>query len=453
MNWRRPVLRALLRLSGRRTVFRDFEWIKNLESASPSRVEAIQQERLEMLLRHAHRNVPYYKKVLETSGTMDASGAFVPDRFTQLPLLTKDILRAEFERLKSPDHTARGSYPETSGGSTGEPVRFLRDKASWDANVAGTLFFFSLGGKEPGERELKLWGSERDFFDGGIGARQRIENFLYNRMFLNSFRMTPDAMDRYAHALDRFRPKAVWAYVDSIYELARHIERHGIAVRPPGTIFVTAGTLSPEVRECIERVFRAPVLNQYGSREVGVIACECPRREGLHIFSFNHVVEILDEAGQPAHPGEMGRIVITDLTNYSMPMIRFLIGDTAIAAGTPCSCGRPFPLIKTVTGRITDHFLRRDGALIHGEYFTHLFYHRPWIRKFKVIQEDYDRVRVLIIPRSEEAAQDTQSDQDDIGAKIRLLMGEQCRVNIEFVEAIESSASGKYLYTQSLVKR
>jgi phenylacetate-CoA ligase len=272
-------------------------------------------------------------------------------------------------------------------------------------------------------------------------------------MFLNSFRMTPIDMDRYVQAIVEFRPNAIWAYVDSIHEIARHVEHHGLKIHTPDAIFVTAGTLHPEVRSVIERVFGAPVLNQYGSREVGVIACECPHREGLHIFSFNHIVEVLDDSYAPTLPGEMGRIVITDLTNYSMPIIRFLIGDTAIPTDNPCSCGRPFPLLKTINGRITDHFLRRDGTIIHGEYFTHLFYHRKWIRKFKVIQEDYEHVRVLIVPDRTPPKPDKRAEKEDIYSKIRLLMGNDCLVDIEFVEMIESSASGKYLYTQSLVKR
>ena len=166
----------------------------------------------------------------------------------------------------------------------------------------------------------------------------------------------------------------------------------------------------------------------------------------LHVYSLNNKLEILDGDLQPSNPGVSGDIYVTNLHNYSMPLIRYQIGDTAEpAANGQCKCGRCWPLIAAVKGRKTDHFHTRDGQIIHGEYFTHLFYHRPGVLRFQVIQRDYDDVEILIVPEG----QVDPGDRDEITQKVRLVLGDQCRVTFTFVDHLPATASGKYRYTIS----
>jgi phenylacetate-CoA ligase len=300
-----------------------------------------------------------------------------------------------------------------------------------------------------------LWGSERDLFVGKERFRTRLGRWLRKEIWLNAFRMTSEHMSDYVNRINDFRPSQILAYAESIYDLARFIQSGDIAVYSPKSVMTSAGVLYPEMRRTIEEAFKAPVFNRYGSREVGTVACECDRHEGLHVFPLTHHIEILREDGLPAGPGEPGEIVITHLMNYSMPLIRYRIGDIGEWAENACSCGRLLPALKTVSGRVSDIFVTKEGVRIHGEYFTHMFYFKSWVKKFQVVQEEPDFIRVLIVPL-DEAKRTPSSKAEEFGEiteKIRLVMGEECRVLVELVEQIAPTDSGKYRYTISAVSR
>jgi phenylacetate-CoA ligase len=449
INWRYPLISFLLRLQGRQIMSR-YRRMKQISFAPPEFVQTTQRLQLADLLRHAEQGSPYYREIFQGHHLIDKNGEADLHAFSRLPLLDKSILRNRFDDLQVRPLPPK-TYVQTSGGSTGEPVRFLHESDSWDYSVAGTLFFFQMAGKEMGEREVKLWGSEHDIFEGGIGLKAKLENYLYNRMLLNSFQMSPAVLRSYVGRINRFRPAVIWTYVDSAYELARFVERESLPFVSPKAIIVTAGTLHPPVRETIERVLGSPVLNQYGSREVGVVACECPQRQGLHLLEFCNLVEVLRSDGTAADEGEIGEVVVTSLVHRAMPLIRYRIGDMAVRFNGTCRCGRSLRLLKTVSGRVTDHFRKRDGTLVHGEYFTHLFYNLPGIEKFKIIQEEFDHIHILIIPSPEFDFQVFTRHEGGICAKVQLVMGESCKIDFKVVETIPSSPSGKYLYTESRV--
>jgi len=146
-------------------------------------------------------------------------------------------------------------------------------------------------------------------------------------------------------------------------------------------------------------------------------------------------------------PAEEGKIIITNLHNYSMPLIRYEIGDTAIGDPKQCQCKNILPTLKKITGRITDHFVLKDETLIYGEYFTHLFYLKEWVKTFQVIQEDYEKIKILMVLEKKI----NTNDKKDIENKIRLVMGQNCQINWEFVKDIPKTPQGKHLYTKSLI--
>jgi phenylacetate-CoA ligase len=416
-------------------------------------MQALQRKRLHALLSHATMHIPYYRKVLREASVADGSGRVNLNKFDSIPLLDKSILRKQFEELKSDDLGKTRWKHETSGGSTGEPVRFVQDQQFEDWNVAFKMLGDSWSGYESKRPKVVLWGSERDLFQGGESLRVRLGRWLQNAIWLNAFRMTPEQMEQYVACINRTRPSQILAYVESIYELARFVESRGLNVFSPCAIMTAAGTLHEPMREVIERVFGAPVFNHYGSREAGGIASECKQHKGLHVSVLTHHVEILRSDGSSSAPGEIGEVVLTPLTNYAMPLIRYRIGDMAAWAEEPCSCGRSWPLFKTVSGRVTDTFVRADGTLVHGEYFTHLFYFRDWVKKFQVVQEQYDviQVNIVLYNGNEKIANTRKEEIQDIESKIAVTMGSSCKIRWNLLSDIPHTASGKYRYTISKV--
>jgi phenylacetate-CoA ligase len=262
-------------------------------------------------------------------------------------------------------------------------------------------------------------------------------------------------MRTFVDRINEVQPVQILAYVESAYELAQFIEQEGVEVHSPRAIMTSAGTLHDHMREVIRRVFRAPVFNRYGSREVGDIACECEAHEGLHVSAPTHYVEILRSDGTPTDPGEVGEIVVTLLTNYAMPLIRYRIGDMGAWAESSCSCGRSWPLLAEVTGRVSDTFVTDDGKRIHGEFFTHLFYGEEWVQKFQVIQESVRQITIAVVPSGSTVHADRRL-RDEMGAirtDIHSVMGETCDVRFDVREEIPPTDSGKYRYTISKVDR
>lgn len=446
-NWRKPVISLLLKASGSR-IPDNLDNIQKIANKSAAEVNNIKRANLKILLFEAHKNVPFYKHALAGTGVINHKGEVDLDHFSKIPILTKDIIRKEYESLKYRNQAElekRKYYVNTSGGSTGEPVKFIQDKQYKEGDIAATLFMFLLAGKDIGEKELKLWGSERDIFEGSETLQDRLKNKLYNRLLLNSFRMRVSDIEKYIIQWNAFKPKIVWTYIDSIYEFAKYVEHHSIKIHSPQAIIATAGTVYEWMKEYIQKVIGTKLLNQYGSREVGVIASECLNQNGLHVFEWKHHVEILDENGKNCETGQEGEIVVTSLENLSMPFIRFRIGDRGIWGDRDLKCGHPLRVLKKVTGRVTDHFVLKDGTLIHGEYFTHLFYFLPWIKKFQVVQKHYDLVEVSIVKDGEE----NRNEIADIANKIQLVMGDACRVHFKYVDEIQPLKSGKYLFTVS----
>jgi len=456
MTWFRKIIKyTILEIRHKKSCERSSQITKQLhesEKLDAESLHATQEERLSQLLLHAYQHVPYYHNVLNECGVIGADEKVNISRFHMLPLLGKPTINQNWDELKSDDLNLRQIKYNSSGGSTGELVRLIQDCDYTDWSTAATMIYDDWSGLSVDDRKIILWGSKRDLLVGKESSKTRFWRWLNNDRWLNAYRMTEHQMGDYVEQINSFKPVQLLAYADSIDELAKFIECRGLKVYSPKAIMCSAGTLYPEMRERIERVFTAPVFNRYGSREVGAIACECEQHEGLHVSALMNYIEILLPDGAHAEPGEVGEVVVTSLVNYAMPLIRYRIGDLAAWAQKPCSCGRGWPLLKEVTGRVSDMFVTREGARVNGKYFHHLFYSSDWVRRFQIIQEDIDYVRVLIVPTDEDTQQTDHADELEILRKqIKLILGSGCRVEFEFMEDIPPTASGKYMYTISKV--
>ena len=170
---------------------------------------------------------------------------------------------------------------------------------------------------------------------------------------------------------------------------------------------------------------------------------------GLHVASPQQVVEIVDEAGKPCPPGVVGHVLVTPLSNLAMPLLRYRIGDMASWATEPCPCGLCWPLLEHVHGRSSDILVAADGTRVHGEYFTHLFYGTPWVRRFQLIQEATDRLVLRIVKDPAAAAASVAADMERVLRETQRVMGEECQVEVRFVAEIPPLPSGKHRFTVS----
>ena len=411
-------------------------------------LETFQQHRLTNLLNHALANVPYYQKVLnglevEKNETIHLSS------FQEIPLLTKDIIRANFNSLISNDYMDRKPSYNTSGGSTGEPVRFVQDKYYQRWSEAVTRYYYSeiLGTDWFRSKKVNLWGHLREIAHNRTGIKPKVGCWLTNTVFLSAFRMAPQDMERYIFIINSYKPDLIHGYAGSLHELSKYAIKNNLNLYTPRFIVSTAETLRDDMRIGIEQAFGTKVYNFYGSREVSNLAGECPK--GLmHTFDFWNYLEIVDENNKPVEEGEEGRVVVTNLFNYSMPLIRYEIGDLAIRGPDQCGCGNFSHTIAKVTGRVSDPFVLEDGTIIYS-YFNQLFYFKDWVHSFQIVQEEYKQVRIFIKLQGEI----NRRDQLEIEAQMRLVMGQDCVIIWDVVDEIPKTPSGKYLYRISYVWR
>lgn len=444
MNIKKFLYSTYTSLSGRKL----FQYYKEFQQQSLCGIPPdITRKALVKLLLHCQKSVPYYANIMSQVGTGELLEQ-KPELYLQkLPLVTKDIIRNNFEQLKSRDLEQRQWYFETSGGSTGEPIKLIQAWEYFDKSMAiKFLYSYLVAGREIGDPEVLIWGSERDIFQTTMGWKAKLSGFLRNSKYMNAFQMTPERMRAFIQSLNRKPPKLIVAYAQAIYELAQFAEEEQTPILPQKAIITSATTLYPWMREKIESVFQCKVFNRYGSREVGDIACERPGYEGLWAAPWGNYIEIVDEDNNPLPAGVEGKILITNLNNFALPLIRYQIGDRG--ALSPDSNSEQ--ILQQVSGRSADMFKTRDGTLVDGEYFTHLLYFKNWVQKFQAIQKDYSEIVFKIIKNPSDF-QPNQEELNEIVAKCRLVMGNDCKVIFEFVNEIPPITSGKYRYTISEV--
>jgi phenylacetate-CoA ligase len=443
MNWRKPAYLAYASLRGYRFPSLLRQYLAEYETGiDPKTTSAA----LSRLLLHCQKLVPYYAELLSdiSPGQIQADPRGVLPR---LPLLTKELIRANFDRLRSDDNSRRNCQTNTSGGSTGEPVQLIQDDEYRDASAAIQWMSHHQLGCPLGAPHVRLWGSERDLESGTKSTKARFFNWLTNTKWMNAFAMSPERMRGFIDVLNGARPRLVAAYAQSIYELARFAEQEQIQVAPQRAVLTSAGTLYPFMREKIAQVFRCEVYNLYGSREVSDIAWELPGQKGLWAPPWANFIEIVDENGVSVPAGTEGNIAVTCLTNYAMPLVRYCIGDRgALLPDSEPSAG--IQMLSHVSGRTVDTFRRSDQTLVDGEYFTHLLYFRPWVWKFQVVQKSYTQILFRVVSTN---GRPPNEELEEIAARSRLAMGDDCKVEFQFCDELPALRSGKFRYTISEV--
>ncbi len=395
---------------------------------------------LEELLRHARGRVPYYREILP-------EGDIAAGSFTRIPVLTRALIQEHFDRLRSDDSSSRGSFLNSTGGTTGRPLVLLQDRLhkEWMRTAEVWVYEHWLGVDLFRDPKMVLWGAGADVRKSTGSLRKRLRMAAQQTVLVNGHRMSPGDMGRAVAMHNRRRPALVKGYAGVIYRLARFAREHGLRLEPPRAVYATSETLQPEMRACIEEVYGCRVTDVLSNREAGPLAAQCPRG-CYHALGFNVRMEVVGGDGAAVAPGAEGRILLTALHNYSMPLIRYDFGDLGVAAGS-CDCGVPDPVIASVRGRVFDHFWLPDGTMIHGTYVNMLAFHRRWLREFQFIQHDYDHIEVCVVT----SASPPPREVEEIIAGTRAVMGAQCRVDWSEMAEIPRPPSGKLVYTRSKV--
>ncbi|HEY0861941.1 MAG TPA: phenylacetate--CoA ligase family protein [Pseudoxanthomonas sp.] len=404
----------------------------------PERIEALQWGKLQGLLRHCWDHVPYYRQTWSALGI--ASPEDIRDRahFARLPVLDKPTIRANFDSLIADTHRA-GLFYKTTGGSTGEPLRFGYTRESYERRVAVMWRGYGWAGARLGQRTLYLWGTPL----GAQKRKERLYHGAFNRRMLNAFEMDRARIAEYADAIDRFRPETIVSYVSPIVEMADWLLAGGRRLHAPARILGAAEALHASQKQRIEQAFGAPAYNTYGCREFMLIAAECEHRDGLHVNADHLVVEL--GHGEGAGADGPRELVVSDLHNYGMPLLRYVNGDLATPGHGRCACGRGLPRLASVDGRKLDALRTPDGRFVPGEYVVYAFLYATGIRRYQVVQKRLEAFEIRVVP-------DEGFDPgviERVRSELVKVVGDSVALEFRLTDEIPLTPSGKQRVTVS----
>lgn len=358
-----------------------------------------QHQQLAKVATHASLHSPHFRSRLQAAGIQSAQLS-AAEGLHGIPVMGRRELQSAGETLfcKQLPQTHTPVGESRSSGSSGEPVIVKR-------TTINHLFWLAFTLRE------HLW-HERDFLGklAVIRANHPAEgvesqdswgapvNLLFNTGSSHAMRITTD-VGQQAEWLKGINPDYLLTYPTNLTALLQQFEQRGIKLSRLRQVRSIGETLTAGIREATRKSLGVEIADTYSSQEVGIVALQCPESGLYHVMSESLIVEILDEQGAPCLPGQIGRVVVTDLHNFATPLIRYDIGDYAEAA-TACPCGRGLPTLKRIAGRERNMLLLPDGRrhwpLVGAYHFREI---AP-IRQFQVIQHDRGKVEVRLVSDS-----------------------------------------------------
>jgi len=433
-------------------VFLHIRYLNRTQWGSPQDIRRIQLEKLKALIKHAYENVPFYHRKFSELKLKPRDIKCLRD-LEKLPILTKDDLRGNFPDTLARNYNIKILKRRSTSGSTGKPLEIYEDKWAIWRDWSAYYRFASWCGFYPTDKMVSIT-TARPWSYLSFSLSTRLGNICRRWLQLTAYRMNEQTLHDISITLRRFKPKILRGFTSPIFLLADFLRRTDINEISPIAVVTTGETLQGFQRRLIESIFNCRVYNFYGSNEIQSIAQECPERSGLHINAENRIVEFV-RGSENASSGEEGEIVITDLNNFAMPLIRYNMEDVGIPSNEPCMCGRGLPLIKELRGRVCDLIVGKDGTLFAGEFFAlpapYILKNYEWIQQFQIFQPSREELVIKIIKSTEPK----NHDLEYLTNRIRKYLGD-IEVKIEFVESIPTASKHRFTIskvTQELFRR
>lgn len=418
---------------------------KEFQYKSHSEIEQYQLEKLNHITSYAYKNVPYYKK----SWGLAFSESPVFNKLTdiqKLPFLEKQTLNENASQLKA-EIASYKVTAKTTGGSTGQAVTIYKNVDALARERAATWRAYAWAGVDIGDPQARFWGVP---INTGSRLKYTLVDIVANRKRLSAFNTSDAVLNDYYKQLHRFRPRYLYGYVSVIELFIQYLRRHNLLLPESVTsIITTSEVLTDNIRSEVESYTGLKIFNEYGCGEVGSIAHECSHGN-MHLMSDNLVVEVLDEEGRPSNIGE---IVVTDLFNRAMPLVRYRLSDYAEINYGECGCGVKLPMVKKVFGRAYDMIIKPDGSKAHPELIMYIFEeikeNIAGIEQFQLIQDKINHFTINLV--LSDKAQDMDMYQSLLTKKIDQELKSTYQYSFNKVSQIEREKSGKIRLIKSLL--
>jgi len=411
-------------------------------------LEAYQVGELRSLLRHCADHVPYYRKLFADHGISPEDVHTLAD-IRMIPLLTKEIIKSHYDEFLSSTLFEGEHDYMTTGGSTGAPLKVMMDERFHALDLANTYYYMDVAGFDPERyRSVRLHGN--------IVDPSLIRKGIYwsceegRRLVLSSYHISEETAPLYVEAINAHRPDYLHAFPSSASLFAFYIEKLHLRLDAPmKCVFTDCEVLYDAQRDLIERVFSGRVFNTYGHTEGSVLGISCSESRRIHLVPQVGITELLDPDGNPVtEPGKKGEIVVTGFYNRLLPFIRYRTQDIGLLGRESCPCGREYPVLERVEGRLQDYVVDASGNRV--PLAPALFdYNFDWsgVDRFQVLQESPGRLTFRIVPEPGSGA-----GFGRLASKIRdgfgHILGRGFAIDVVQVDAIARTSRGKYRYLE-----
>lgn len=429
----RTAFPLLDRLNGT-TIHKKLDWLLEQDTADPHAARQAQETRVAEVVDRTRKASNFYRHLWSDTSRQAPRSLYGP--LDRLPVVRKADLAAAEDAFPLPTYTGKLVTAPTSG-STGAPMRFVRsvEQDSWFWALRFRIWRW--GGYHPGDPYLTINLNPRTAW------KKRLQDKLFRCAYL-TFNADNQDSARIVEALKRRGIEHLNGFSSSLYVLARYILDHDFkGTLPVRSVTATGDCLYAPYRETIEEAFGVRVLDYYGAGGEGIhLASQCPQSgDRLHIFPENAILEIVDGEG-PAEPGQLGRILVTQLHNDAMPLVRYELEDLAVAAPADavCGCGRTLPLLERIEGRIPDLVVLPDGTFLVMHFFVVLFKGLQGVHRYQVVQEEADRLEIRLVSKN-------GCDRNAVEKQVREGIGDATRglldLDFRWLDDIPLTGAGK----------
>ena len=386
------------------------------------------EEKIHSLISHAVKTTEFYKDYSENSS------------LSELPVVNKDTFREHYDEfLSSVYREAPDNRVMCTSGSTGTPLRMIQNKDKIHHNTAGGIFLGAAAGYYIGMKQafIRVWVNNV--------KKSKFRLIQENLIMMDSSHMDDEALKKMIETIIKKKVKCLVGYSSALGELSRYIDEFAVDCSNFSVCAVIpiSETMPDPVRRRMEQQFSCPVQAWYSNEENGIMGLQNREDGGYRIDTESYYYEILKmNSDEPAEPGELGRIVITDLYNYAFPVLRYDNGDTAVAHRKEKN-GKYMLYLDELYGRRSDLIYDCEGRAVTPYIITNNLWDISGVKQYRFIQEDIKKYTIWLNGNPEEM------NPEEILSRIKPYLGEEAEIQVEFVEEIPVLASGKRKYIEN----
>jgi phenylacetate-CoA ligase len=413
----------------KKSIYKHFKFLQKSQWWQYSDLVDYQNEKLKKIIHYSFNNIEYYNELFKNN-KLTPNDIKSRDDLYKIPILTKEIIRGNVNKLVNKNYPKSRIIPHKSSGSTGQPMQYYVSKDAYSFNIAANMRGWYWMGYRFGDKFVKISQYSR-------AKEKQLQDVFLRTKYLSSANLTDVTFENFLTIFRNFNPPIIRSYPDPLFFLAKYMEKNNIKDIRPMALTTTGSVLLPSARKLIEKQFGCKIFDSYRC-EGGPNVFESPNHE-TYILSMEYgISEILSNNNQVG-PGEKGRHITTDLHNYAMPFIRYDSQDIVVRGENKCKSGRELETIDKVFGRDSDILVTPSRKYLIVLHFVDYFDQFKNIKQFQVVQNKIDNI-IIYLSVDDCFVEETK---EKIYIYWKNYIGLDVNLAIKIVDTIEPPVSGK----------